>query len=106
MRYLLLLLLISGCAKTVTITSYVNVNGKMQPIRKTVVKQRHMEGNVRFVDQNGPVEIETLLKDDGFSFSELTKGLWDSAVETAKDTLHFNIGDTQSDKTNIHIEGK
>jgi len=105
MRLLLILLLLLGCAKTVTIRSYAIDNGTLVMVRETTVKQKHIKANIRFIDAGGPVEIEPLIKDENeFSFFGLTKSLFETAVDTAKDTIHWNIGETESDKTEINIE--
>jgi hypothetical protein len=93
----------SGCTKTVTITSYSLDNGTWCKVRETTVKQSHINANIRFIDAGGPVEIEPLIKNEnGFSYFDLTKSLWDAGIETAKDTIHWNIGETDKTEINIH----
>ena len=103
----LLLLMFCSCTKVVKIKTYNLDNGTWVLTRQTEIRQKYITANVRFIDRSGPVEIEPLIKkDDEFSFWNLTKGLWETSVEVAKDTLHFNVGDTESDKTIINVKDK
>ncbi len=96
-----------GCAKSVTIKTYSLDNGtnKMILTRKSVVKMRWVKANIRFVEpQYGPTEIEALPPKEGSRWG-MAGVLFGEAISIAKSTLHWNVGDTQEDKTEINITG-